>query len=82
MPKATQDFIGTSYMPIGGGYAYCALRHGLVIRNPQGVEVYFQPGDDEASIRDTIGALDEVSLDPDDGGRSILTDMALSVYFA
>jgi hypothetical protein len=78
----TQDCIGTSYMPIGGGYAYCALRNGLVVRNPLGAEIYFQPGDDEAAIRDTIAALDEVSLDPDDGGRSILTDMALSVYFA
>lgn len=77
----TQDCIGTSYMPIGGGYAYSALRNGLVIRNPQGREVYIQPGDDEALMRETIDALDEMSLDPNDGGRSILADMALSVYF-
>lgn len=78
----TQNCIGASYMPIGGGYAYCALRVGLVIRNPLDQEVYIQPGDDEALIRETIDALDEVSLDPDDGGRSILTDMALGVYFS
>lgn len=78
---ATQDCIGTSYMPIGGGYTYSALRNGLVIRNPQGREVYIQPGDDEAAIRRNIDALDEMSLDPNDGGRSLLADMALSVYF-
>lgn len=77
----TRDYIGTSYQPIGCGYAYCALRNGLVVRNPQGREAYFQPGDDEAAIRDTLSALDEMSLKPDDFGRSILTDMALGVYF-
>lgn len=78
----TQDCIGTSYMPLGGGYAYCALRNGLVVRNPQGVEVYFQPGDDEAAIRDTLAALDEVSLNPDDSKRAMITDMALGDYFS
>ena len=77
----TQDCIGTSYQPLGGGYAYCALRNGLVVRNPQGREVYFQPGDDEAAIRDTLTALDEVSLNPDDNKRAMITDMALSAYF-
>lgn len=77
-----RDCIGTSYMPIGGGYAYCALRVGLVIRNPEGREIYIQPGDDEAAMRANIEALDEVSLDPDEGGRAILTDMLLGEYFA
>ena len=31
-----QECIGTSYQPIGGGYAYSALRVGLVVRNPAG----------------------------------------------
>lgn len=78
----TEECIGTSWMPIGGGYAYCALRVGLVVRNPEGWEIYIQPGDDEAAMRDNIEALDEVSLDPDDGGRAILSDMLLGVYFS
>ena len=78
----TEECIGTSWMPIGGGYAYCALRVGLVIRDPKGREIYVQPGDDEAAMRANIEALDEVSLDPDDGGRAILSDMLLGVYFS
>ena len=77
-----QDCIGTSYMPIGGGYAYCALRHGLVVRNPQGREVYCQPGDDENIMRDNIAALDEVSVDCDDAKRGVIADMMLGDYFA
>ena len=78
----TQDCIGTSYQPLGGGYAYSALRHGLVLRAPNGREVYFQPGDDEAAIRETFDALDEWSLDPNDEKRGAIADMALGDYFA
>ena len=39
-----QECIGTSYQPIGGGYAYSALRVGLVVRNPAGQEIYCQAG--------------------------------------
>jgi hypothetical protein len=78
----TEECIGTSWMPIGGGYAYCALRVGLVVRNPEGQEIYIQPGDDEATMRANIEALDEVTLDPDDGKRAILSDMLLGVYFS
>lgn len=77
-----EECIGTSWMPIGGGYAYCALRVGLVVRNPEGRDIYIQPGDDEAAMRANIEALDEVTLDPEDGGRAILSDMLLGVYFS
>ena len=76
-----EDCIGTSYMPLGGGYAYAALRHGLTIRNPEGRDIYIQPGDDEATMRANLEALDEISLDVEDGGRAIITDMLLGVYF-
>lgn len=68
----------TTYINIAGGYSYAALRVGLVVRNPQGRETYFQPGDDEAAIRETIDALDEI---PDDK-RAIIADISLGEYFA
>lgn len=77
-----QDYIGTSYMPIGGGYSYYALRNGLVIRNPQGREIYVQPGDDENIVRENLAALDEISLDCDDDKRGVIADMTLGDYFA
>lgn len=78
----TQDCIGTCYMPIGGGYAYCTLRVGIVIRAPNGAEIYCQPGDDESAMRENIAALDEISLDPDNAKRGIIADMVLADYFA
>lgn len=74
--------IGTSYQPIGGGYAYCALRNGLVIRNPLGAEIYAQPGDAENTMRDNLAALDEISLSAADSKRAIIADMLLGDYFA
>jgi hypothetical protein len=74
--------IGTSYQPIGGGYTYCALRNGLVIRNPLGSEIYVQPGDDENIMRDNLAALDEISLNADDSKRAMIADMLLGDYFA
>lgn len=76
-----QECIGTSYQPIGGGYAYSALRVGLVVRNPAGQEIYCQAGDDENTMRDNIAALDEISLDSNDPKRGIIADMVLSEYF-
>ena len=75
------ECIGTSYQPLGGGYAVCALRCGLTIRNPQGREIYIQMGDDEATMRDNLDALDEISLDCDDEKRGIIADMLLGEYF-
>ena len=72
----------TGYMPLGGGYSYAALRCGLTVRDPDNREVYFQMGDDEAAIRDTIAALDEVSLDPNDPKRAQIAAMILGEYFA
>lgn len=76
-----QDCIGTSYQPIGGGYAYATLRVGLIVRNPAGQEIYCQPGDDENAMRDNIAALDEISLNTDCSKRGIIADMVLSDYF-
>ena len=59
----------TGYEPIGGGYSYASLRVGLVVRNPEGREIYVQPGDDEAAMR----------ADPK---RGIIADMILAGYFA
>lgn len=75
-----QDCIGTAYQPIGGGYAYTALRVGLVIRAPHGAEIFVQ-GDDENIMRNNIAALDEISLDADDAKRGQIADMILSDYF-
>lgn len=77
----SKQWIGTSYMPLGGGYAYCALRVGLVVRNPQGREVYVQPGDDENAMRANLEALDEWSLDADCPKRGMVADMLLGEYF-
>lgn len=70
------------YLAIGGGYAFAPLRVGLIVRNPQGREVYCQPGDDESAMRETIEALDEISPDCSDEKRGIIADMALGDYFA
>ena len=72
----------TGYMPIGAGYEYAALRNGLSLRNPQGREVYFQPGDDEAAIRKVLMTLDDVSVSLTDAKRCELADMTLGDYFA
>ena len=71
----------TRYEPIGGGYSYASLRVGLVVRNPEGREIYVQPGDDEAAMRADIEALDEWSEDPADPKRGIITDMILARVF-
>jgi len=70
------------YIQIGGGYSYAPLRAGLVIRNPQGREVYVQPGDDESAMRENIDALDGWSDDPADDKRAVIADMLLGEYFA
>jgi hypothetical protein len=72
----------TGYMPIGGGYEYAALRHGLSIRHPSGKEIYVQMGDDEAAMRENLASLDEVSLDANNEKRGIIADMLLGEYFA
>lgn len=75
------------YLGIGGDYSYAPLRAGLVLRAPNGKEVYFQPGDDEAAIRSEIEALDELSCDILSGHiteekHSDICDLALGEYFA
>lgn len=70
------------YEPIGGGYSYASLRVGLVVRNPEGREIYVQPGDDEAAMRANIEALDEWSENPADPKRGSIADMILGDCFA
>jgi hypothetical protein len=70
------------YLDIGGGYSYAPLRVGLVIRAPNGREVYIQPGDDETAMRETIAAFDEISDDVNDAKRATIVDMALGEYFS
>ena len=77
-----QDCISTAYQPLGGGYAYASLRVGLVIRNPQGREIFCQPGDDENIMRENLDALGELSLDCDEPKRAMIADIMLSDYFA
>lgn len=60
-----------------GGYAYLPLRVGMILRAPEGEEVYFQPGDDTAILTDTIEALEE----HEPRHREIISDIALSAYF-
>ena len=69
------------YQELAGGYSYCQLRVGLTVRNPQGQDVYFQPGDQEAAILETLEALEECA-DMADDKRGALVDMALGDYFA
>jgi hypothetical protein len=70
------------YLEIGGGYSYAPLRIGLVVRAPNGKEIYCQPGDDEEAMRANIEALDEISEDIDDAKRGTIADMMLGEYFA
>lgn len=61
-----------------GGFAYAKLRAGTALKAPNGLEVYFQPGDSEAAILETIEALDEIE---DSAARGRVADVALSDYF-
>lgn len=69
------------YQEIGGGYSFASLRVGLVVRAPNGKEIYCQPGDDEASMRANIDALNEISEDVTDAKRGTIADMVLGEYF-
>jgi len=66
------------YITLPAGYAYAPLRVGLTLRNPEGREVYFQPGDDESIIRETFASLDECD-DPKIAEHCAI--VALSAYF-
>lgn len=72
----------STYLEIGGGYSYAALRVGLVVRNPAGQEIYCQCGDDETAMRANIDALDEISEDITDAKRATIVDMVLGEYFS
>lgn len=67
-----------AYITIAGGYSYSPMKAGVVLRAPNGQEVYFQPGDGAAALYESIDALDEI---PDDK-RAVIADMAFGDYFA
>lgn len=68
--------------PVGGGYLFCPLRVGATLHAPDGRTVYFQPGDDEAAIRETIEALEEcVAWDNPGHVVDKIAHIALSHYF-
>jgi hypothetical protein len=69
------------YLAIGGGYSFAPLRVGMVVRNPEGKEIYCQPGDDTAAMEENISALDEVSEDVEDAKRGTIAGMMLADYF-
>lgn len=50
------------YQEIGGGYTFMPMRSGgLMVRAPNGWEIFIQPGDAESAMRENITALDEIS---------------------
>jgi hypothetical protein len=67
--------------PVGGGYLFCPLRVGATLHAPDGRTVYFQPGDDEAAIRETIDALEELASDNPLRALDRIAHIALSHYF-
>lgn len=67
------------YYRIAGGWSYAPLRVGLIVRNPDGEEIYCQSGDDENAMRANIEALDEID---DDDKRATICAMVLGEYFA
>lgn len=60
------------------GFAFAVLRVGLILRAPDGEDVYFQPGDDTTAILETIESLEEVAEDK----RASIAAMCLGEYFA
>ena len=72
------ETMANGYIEIAGGYSYAPLRVGLVLRNPDGAEIYCQPGDDENAMRENIDALEEV----EESKRAIIADMTFSDYFS
>jgi len=71
--------MSAAYQQIAGGYSFAELRVGLVVRAPNGKEVYCQPGDDANAMRENIAALEEIDGDVK---RGIIADMLLGEYFA
>lgn len=69
----------SSYQQIAGGYSFAELRVGLVVRAPNGKEVYCQPGGDAEAMRENIEALEEID---DEIKRGTIADMLLGEYFS
>jgi hypothetical protein len=74
--------MSASFDEIGGGYSFQSLRVGMIVRAPNGKQIYIQPGDDETAMRANIEALDEISEDVTDAKRGKIADMVLGEYFA
>jgi hypothetical protein len=65
------------YQEIAGGYSFAQLRVGMVVKAPNGAEVYCQPGDDSAAMLANIESLDEIPANR----RGQIADMILGDYF-
>lgn len=59
---------------IAGGYSFATLSVGLALRNPQGREVFIQPGCDETIVRSQIDATQRIR-------RSSLRDTIAEAIF-
>lgn len=69
------------YLRIAGEWSYAPLRVGLVIRAPDGAEVYFQPGDEEDTARETIAAIEEFDIKEVGSLAEHCANVALGDYF-
>jgi hypothetical protein len=67
----------SAYQEIAGPYSYARLRVGMVIRCGS-IERYIQPGDDTATMMETIESLEEIP----ETTRATIADMALGDYFS
>lgn len=61
------------YITIAGGWSYAPTRIGKVLRAPDGRQVYFQPGDDEAEFMAQVEAIQELP-------ESRMADIAAMVF--
>jgi hypothetical protein len=74
----TTNPIPRGYIRISTRFAYAPLRVGLSLMSlATGREVYFQPGDHESAIRDTIDAIGEC----DESQIDRAADLSLGPYF-
>lgn len=65
------------YISIAGGWSYAPTRVGKVLRAPNGRQVYFQPGDDEAEFMEQVEAIGELNKH----SREAVADIAFGAYF-
>jgi hypothetical protein len=65
------------YHTIAGQWSYAPLRVGLIVRNPDGEEIYFQPGDDASEAMNQIEAIQDLP----ESRAPIIAAMVFGEYF-